>query len=414
MLFWIITGVIAFIVAVLLARALVMGRAGDEPPAAYDLRVYRDQLKEVEKDLARGVINAEDAERTKAEISRRILAADAQVQAGGDTGGQPQGAGRLLAVVLGMALVAGSVGLYLNLGVPGYGDLGLKTRIEAAKQRHANRPSQAEMEARMPPGNLMGDPSPEYVALVEKLRAAVAQRPEELQGYMLLARNEAALGNFKAAYEAKAKVLELKGENAQAQDYLDYADMLILATNGYVSPQAENALLSALEQEPRNAPARYYMGMMLIQTGRPDQAFRTWSALLREGPADAPWIAPIRAQIMEVAARAGVEYTLPPLAPAGPMAGGLSGPSKEDIEAAQDMTPEEQQDMIRGMVSQLSDRLATEGGTPAEWSRLISAYGVLGETDRARAIWNEAKEVFADRPEDLATIRAGAQRAGLL
>ncbi|NEU36201.1 c-type cytochrome biogenesis protein CcmI, partial [bacterium LRH843] len=71
MLFWIIIGVLAFVAAALLARALVLGRTGAEPPAAYDLRVYRDQLKEVEKDLARGVINAEDAERTKAEIGRR-------------------------------------------------------------------------------------------------------------------------------------------------------------------------------------------------------------------------------------------------------------------------------------------------------------------------------------------------------
>lgn len=407
MLFWIIIGVIAFVVAALLARALAKGRTGGEPPAAYDLRVYRDQLKEVEKDLARGVINAEDAERTKAEISRRILTADAQIKAAKDGEGQPQKLSHGLAVVLGMALVAGSAGLYWKLGAPGYGDLGLKQRIEMAKELHDSRPSQAEVEARMPPGNPMGEPPAQYVELVKKLREAVANRPGDLQGYLLLARNEAALGNFTAAYKAQETVLSLKGDAATAQDYVDYADMMILATGGYVSPEAEKALLAALAREPRNGAARYYMGLMLAQTGRPDQAFRTWNALMREGPADAPWIEPIRSQIEDLAMRAGVEYTLPPAA-------GLKGPSQADMDAAKDMSEGDRQEMIRNMVSQLAERLGTEGGTPEEWARLISAYGVLGETDKARTIWGEAQEVFKDNPEALAIVRAGAQRAGVL
>ena len=406
MLFWIIAGVLALIAALLLARALLQGRMGDEPPAAYDLRVYRDQLKEVEKDLARGVVNAEDAERTKAEIGRRILAADAQIKAGGATGGQPQGMGRMLAVIIAVVLVGGTFGTYVTLGAPGYGDQTLKSRIAMAKERHANRPSQAEMEAKMPPTPPMAEVSQDYKTLVEKLREAVASRPDELQGYVLLARNEAALGNFKAAHAAQQRVLELKDDAATARDYLDHADMLILSAGGYVSPEAEKSLLGALSIEPRNAAARYYIGLMLAQTGRPDQAFRTWDALLREGPSDAPWIRPIRAQIEDMAALAGVDFTLPEEAP-------LRGPSAEDMQAAQDMSAEDRQEMIRGMVSQLSDRLATEGGTPEEWARLISAYGVLGETERAAEIWAEAQQVFAGNASALDTVRAGAARAGV-
>ena len=69
--------------------------------------------------------------------------------------------------------------------------------------------------------------------------------------------------------------------------------------------------------------------------------------------------------------------------------------------------------MIRGMVDGLSNRLATDGGTAQEWARLIGALGVLGETDRATAIWAEAQTVFADRAEDLALIRSAAEQAGL-
>ena len=184
-----------------------------------------------------------------------------------------------------------------------------------------------------------------------------------------------------------------------------------MAANGFVSPEAEGALQKALELEPRNGPARYYTGLMYAQSGRPDLAFRIWRPLLAESLPNAPWVPPIRAQIEEVAQAAGIRYT-PPAASAAPFAPGR-GPSAEDVEAASEMTPEERQEMIRGMVDGLAERLADEGGPPEDWARLINALGVLGDRDRAAAIWTEAQTSFADNPQGLATIRAAAQRAGV-
>lgn len=406
MLFWILIGVLALAVAGSLAVVLVRGRREAEHPAAYDLRVYRDQLKEVDRDLARGVIGPEDADRIRAEISRRILAADAQLQQAETAGDQPAGVSRAVAVGAGAALVAGAVGLYWQLGAPGYGDLGLSSRIETARELRENRPTQEQVEAQVTLPAPPQPPSEEYTELVKRLREAVAERPADLQGQTLLARNEAVLGNFKAAYEAQGAVLSIKGTEASAQDYADYADMMVLAAGGYVSPEAETALRAALARDPRNGTARYYMGLMAAQTGRPDQAFRTWDGLMREGPADAPWIAPIRGQIEDMAARAGVNYTLPEL-------DSLPGPTAGDIENAADMTPEERQEMVRGMVDRLMNRLATQGGTAEDWARLIAALGQLGDTARASAIWAEAQQVFEARPQMLATVRAAAEQVGL-
>jgi cytochrome c-type biogenesis protein CcmH len=229
---------------------------------------------------------------------------------------------------------------------------------------------------------------------------ASAARPDDIQGHVLLARNEAALGNFTAAYEAQEKLLSLKGAAADATDYLTYADLMILAAGGYVSPQAENALRAALARDPENGAARYYLGLMMRQNGRPDVAFRLWDQLLRQGPEDAAWIPPIRAQIDEAARLAGVDYEQPRPSES------LAGPSAADIEAAGELSDEDRQEMIRGMVSRLSDRLASQGGSPAEWARLISAYGVLGDVARARAIANEARQVFAAVPEAIQQIEA--------
>jgi cytochrome c-type biogenesis protein CcmI len=253
MVFWIVTGAMALGVSALLVLALLRGRADEEPPAAYDLRVYRDQLKEVDRDLARGIIGEGEAERLRTEVSRRLLAADAQVQAAqaGETKRGP--AGYVVGGLVLASLLGGSLWIYAQLGAPGYPDLALADRIAAAEERRQTRPTQAEAEAEAPP---MAPPvavPDNFADLVQRLRGAVAERPGDLQGHILLARNEAALGNFTAAYKAQEQVLNLKGETATASDYADYGDMMVLAAGGYVSPKAESAFREALAREPSNA-----------------------------------------------------------------------------------------------------------------------------------------------------------------
>ena len=359
MTFWIVSAGLALLVGTLLALALRAPRSGSaEPAAAYDLRVYRDQLREVDKDLARGVVEEADADRVRAEISRRILAADTALRAENVAADARKGAPGLLAGVLLVAVVGGSLWLYLNIGAPGYGDLALQDRIAMAEEARQNRPGQQQAEASLPAYVVPPDVSPDYVALVERLRATVAERPDDLQGHVLLAQNEANLGNFSAAAKAQARVVDLKAGDATAQDYADLADMLVIAAGGYVSPEAEAALTEALRRDQSNPVARYYMGTMLAQTGRPDSGFRIWDRLLREGPAEAPWIEPIVVQIEDLALRAGVNYQLPEIGGSAPR-----GPSQADVDAAGDMSPAERMEMIQNMVQGLSDRLATEGRT---------------------------------------------------
>ena len=405
MTFWILIAAMALVVTGLLLLALLRGRGGQTPAAAYDLQVYRDQLKGVDRDLARGVIAPEDAERIRTEISRRILAADTQMKAEAEGDGQPRGFTAAIAGSVAIVVIAGAFFMYRELGAPGYGDLPLSLRVELAQEARENRPDQARAEERMP-----AIPKPEidpgYAKLIEQLRATVAQRPDDLQGQILLAQHEANSGNHQAAYQAKARVIELLGDQASAQDYAEQAEMMILAAGGYVSPEAEAVLQTALDRDPTHGPARYYYGLSLSQTGRPDIAFRIWEETLRESPPDAPWVPAIRSQIVDLAFRAGVDYRLPD-APA------LAGPSAEDIEAAGDMNAEEVQEMARGMVERLSERLASQGGTPPEWARLIQTLGVLGETDRARAIYAEAQQVFGNDANAIALLQAAAQAAGI-
>ena len=402
--FGIIAAGLALVVSALLAAALRAGRVQAQAAASYDVQVYRDQLAEVDRDLARGTINAEDAARVRTEVSRRILAADAGAR-------QPDnarsGRGSLgLALGLGALLLVGSGVLYWRLGALGYGDLSLKSRIEMAAERRADRPTQKQAEAAQTAVPAAQDENPEYAALIEQLRTAVAQRPDDLQGHILLAQTEARLGNFAQAADAQAVVLRLKGDAATVADLTTQAELLIFAAGGYVSPAAEDALRRALNIDDTDGSARFYWGEMLIQTGRPDLGFRLWDSLLRAGPEDAPWIAPIRARIPELAELAGVNGYTPPQAQA-------RGPNQQDIDNAAGMTPQERMQMIEGMVSSLSDRLATEGGPATEWARLVTALSVLGRQDDARAVLVDARATFADDPTALDTLTGAAEQAGL-
>ena len=404
--FWVLIILTALLIAVFLGFAMLRGRKSREPAAAYDLRVYREQLAGVDRDLARGVIGEADAERVRTEISRRILAADAQMQSQSEQAGPPSWVSITALSIMTVVLVGGGAWMYRQMGAAGLPDQPLSQRLEMAEALRTDRPSQAEAEAAAPAA-----PAPQldesYANLLGQLRDTVAQRPDDLQGHILLAQHEANAGNFPAAYKAQQRVIELSGADAPADAYSHLAEMMILATNGYVSPEAEEALKQALQRDPRHGPAQYYLGQMMVQVGRPDIGYRIWVDALRNAPAGAPWAEAIYAQLDELAFRAGV-FNAPDIpAPAAP------GPSQGDVEAASALSPEERQEMILGMINQLSDRLATEGGSPEEWARLIAALGVVGDTERATGVYEESQTVFAGNADALDMLGAAARQAGI-
>lgn len=413
MVFWILISFVALAMTALLGLVLLRAHTVGEPPAAYDLRVYRQQLSDVDKDLQRGVINQSDAQRIRTEVSRRILAADAQLQKQSSGSTQPKTISRLTVALTAALLIGGTLILYRLLGAPGYVDMSLASRIQAAETYAQTRPNQTEAESTAPaPPNPEFEPG--YTDLVAQLRQTAGERPNDAQGQALLAQHEANLGNFIAAYKAKENYIRIMSGDLEAQDYGELAELMIMAAGGYVSPEAEELLDDTLGLDPQNGPARYYYGLLQGQLNRPDIAYRVWADTLRQGPKGAPWINGIEAQIEEMAFRAGVDYSpiTPPTAPDA-TAPVLAGPSAEDLSAAQEMSPQDRQEMIQGMVARLSDRLATEGGTAPEWAQLIGALGVLGQTDRAKAIYAEAKTRFAEDSEALAGLKAAAQQAGL-
>lgn len=396
MIFWILVGAMTLAVAGLMAIPLL--RAPDVQGENPDIAIYRAQLAEIDRDLERSLLEPDEAERSRTEISRRLLAAS---KTGADPLRSPKRQGVVAAGVLAV-IAAVAFATYLQLGAPGYGDVPLQARLAASDEMRANRPAQVFLEQVAPPPPPVDVPE-DYRAAIDRLREIAPTRPDDLEAWSRLAFHEVELRIYAGAAVAQDRVIALMGEDARPADLTRLLDLLVVAAGGLVSPEAEQVIRNLLARDDNNIAARYYLGLLYDQTDRPDLAYRLWRDLAENGDPASFHVASARQMIEDAAFRAGVEYTLP----------AVRGPSADYIANAQDMTPEDRQAMIGGMVEGLADRLANDGGTAADWARLITAYSVLGDTENARAIWVAAADVFGANAEAMAILTPAAREAGV-
>lgn len=390
--FWAVAASLALAVAAVLVAALRKAPRPGAESAEADLAVYKDQLAEIERDLARGTIGAEDATRLRAEVGKRVIEADRLRKTGPAAagGGRPWAlAGVILAVV-----VPGGLAVYWGLGAPGYPDMALVPRLEALDEGIADRPSQEAELARLK--------TPRDAALDERLTAELDAMtdPAALQAEF---RSRFAAGELQAAVRVQERILALGGDAASANDHANLALALVAEAQGYVSPEAEVELRASLQRDMTNELSRYLVGEMFLQGGRYDQTFRFWRPLAEGGTPGSPWVGSIRERIEEVAQLAGIRYALPE----------AKGPSSEDMAAAGEMSADERQQMIEGMVAQLSDRLATEGGSVEDWNKLIRSLAVLERLPEAQKIYDEARAKFAGQTAELSFLKQAAVESGL-
>ena len=369
--FWLSILIILAFVCVIFYQTLKKNAVQKEENA--DLKFYKSQLSEIEKDIAKGAIGREEAEQITVEISRRIL--KNKNQSLFKFSFQSANSRLKFAFILGVFISFLSFGLYSSLGSLGYFDFSQKNRIEAAKLLKETRPSQQEAWDALADEKTINTPKGEMGEIITKLRKISQERPNDITGLRYLVRTEASLNNFENAAIAQMCLVKLLGDQVLTEDLYQLAELMVISLNGYVSPEAEALFRKVLAKDDDNGGALYYLGLMYANLDRPDLSFEIWRKLLNRGPDDAPWVPLIRHQIMEVAWRAGKNrYELPPETKIPP-----NGPTQADIEASDEMTADERQEMISNMVEGLASRLASEGGTSDEWARLIKALSVLGD-----------------------------------
>lgn len=272
-----------------------------------ELEVYRDQLDQVSKDIKRGILNQSEAELSRIEIKKRLLESDSKTSKKLIYG--KTNSNYLLMIALSLFLLICSVSLYSTLGFFGTADAPLNERLDLIEKFNKNRPSQAVMESRiaLDKGNKSKiNYDKDYLQLIQNLRETVKRNNSDITGHRLLVKYENDLNRFAEAHLIQEKLINLLGSHVTALDYTDYAQLLINAANGYVSPEAEESLKKALKLDKKYARALYLTGLLMIQSKRPDIAYKIWVELLRTGNKYDPWISEIKKSLGALELKAGL------------------------------------------------------------------------------------------------------------
>lgn len=356
-------------------------------PAGSDVEVYRDQLAEIDRDRAVGLIAPAEAEAARVEVSRRLIAAAEAAKVGPATVQATSPAMRRIAAVVALVGVpAVAVTLYLMLGSPGLPGAPLAERESAPLARQS------------------------LASLVAQAEARIARSPEDGRGWEVLAPVYLRLGRFEDAVKARRNALALNGETADRQS--DLGEALVMASNGIVTADAKAAFDRAIALDSKQYKARFFEGLAAEQDGRKPDAAAIWQALIDDSPADAPWIATVRSAI------AGLDGKGPTPGGQQPATGGSppaqnTGPSTDDIAAASSMNETQRAEMIRGMVARLAQRLDSEASDIDGWLRLIRAYMVLGQPSEASAAVTRARRALAGDGDKLRRINELAAELGI-
>jgi cytochrome c-type biogenesis protein CcmH len=326
---------------------------------------HKAQLAEIDRDVERGQLPPGEAAGARAEAARRLIAASDAANATPGAGGA-RSRRRGAVVVIFLVVPAVTLGLYSRFGSPNLPDQPLLARAAD----FANT----------------GD----LGAALAKIEAHLIADPNDGRGFAVVAPVYMRLSRFDEAAKAYETALRLQGEDARMR--ADYGEALTAAAGGIVTAQARAAFEQALAKQSDLSKARYYIGLAAEQDGDKPKAIALYRKLLDGAPASARWRAIVRERLVALGA---------PPAAAGEAA------------AIAALDPEAQQAAIRGMVENLAARLAQNGGDAQDWLRLIRAYCVLHDTDKARDAMARARKALAGNETAARDLDALAQEFGL-
>src|SRR6195952_2347401 len=354
-------------IAAIFAVLWPLGRGVRPERDGSEAAVYRDQLAEIDRDATAGLIGASEAAAARVEIGRRLLAAV------DDQRGSPVasnlGLRRTAAIIalVGLPLVTAAV--YVPLGSPRLGDFSLA------------QPTRAP-DATQPLDNL--------VAQVEE---HLEKNPTDGRGWSVLGPVLVRLGRFDDAVRAYRNSITYNGDSAERRS--DLGEAMAGAAGGVVTADAKAEFERGLAFNADDVKANYFLGLAAEQDGRPSEAATIWRAMPARAPPGAPWRPLLQAGLARI--------------------GGSGAPVLSDgaLATAKNMNEADRGAMIRGMGDRLATRLKQNGDDVDGWLRLVRAYMVMGDRERARGALTDARQAVANDAERLRQLNEGLRNLGL-
>jgi len=290
-LFWAICAALAALALALVLRPLLArGAAPGVSRREANIAVYRDQLLELDADLAAGKLAPAEHEKARAELQARLLE---DVDAAAEATSPPRG-GRRAALLVGVTVPLAALAVYFAVGTP------------AAV---SERPGHGTVSAG------------QIEVMVERLAARLRENPDDADGWTMLGRSYAALGRFGEAVDAYAKAAVRAPRDARL--LADFADALAMARGRSLQGEPEKLVLRALEIEPRNLKALALAGTAAFERKAFAAAADYWQRMLPLVPPDSEDAQIIRDNVAQATQLAGGKPPGPQAA--APQAAALRG-----------------------------------------------------------------------------------------
>jgi cytochrome c-type biogenesis protein CcmH len=358
MVWFVLAGMAAFAVLAAVWPLLRASPGANADPTANEAAFYKAQLEEIRRDVDRGLLPQGEAESARAEAARRLIAAASGPSQAPPPAGRRYRLAAAALIAVGLPTIA--FPLYARLGQPTLPDEPLASRKTT--------------------------PQIDIAAAVAAVEARLIAKPDDGKGWAVIAPVYMRLERYSDAAHAYSEALRLLGEDPLRR--AAYGEALVAVAGGVVTDEARQAFDRALTEQPGQPQARFYLALAAEQDGKKGDAARDYQSLLADSPPDAPWRSVVNARLAA-----------------------LKGEPAPATDAA--AIPEAQRPMIEGMVSRLATRLASNGGSVDEWSRLIRAYAVLHEADKAKAALADAHKALGSNANAVASLDALARDLGL-
>ncbi len=361
---------ILFLISLVVVFVPLWRYRDDGPPkhnSSKNIDVYKAQLRELETDQNIGVLSPTEAAAARLEIERRLL----RITADHDRDNRP-GAAKLspaLMMVVITIIMLGATAFYLTIGMPGMPDFALKD------QNHSVA-AQAEKNIA----------TPEKLTQIAEIKAYLKKNPGDGNALHSLGQNYSALQMRAEAAQAYQRWYQLAPGNISAA--VIYGESLVMLSDGRVSPAALLVFNRARKIQPENPGVRHYLALAHYQAGNVEQALADWQSLVRDSTPDAPWLR----QIQRWVQRAQTDLGLP-VTKSTAIAPALSDEQRKAIE---EMSEQEQAQMIRGMVARLARKMDENPENTEGWLRLSRAYMMLDQRDDAVSALERAEKYAPD------------------
>jgi len=367
--FWLLAIAITAIVSAALYYAAAGRVVNASPAAGADVVTahFRQQLTEIEADIAAGRLAAAEAIAAKAELARERIRQ------------QKEAASRLVAR-------HGPVAVVLPASIAGIAAIALVTYGLLGSPNLPAQPLASRADAAAADMNIND--------AVKAVEARLASHPDDIKGWSVIAPVYMQSGDYPKAEHAFRQILALAPPTADAET--DLAEALMMQNGGQATGEAADLLHKAVALDAKAIRPRFYLAADAMRQKDYASAVTQWNDIIGLGTDADSWMATAKAGL--AAAEAGRDgKPLPDASTAAPSAG-AANPGQNPA--------------ILGMVNGLADRLAKQGGPLADWTQLVRSEIVLGDLTKAQTAYDSARQAYPDAA-DRQELDGLAAQAGL-